>query len=103
MEARAATRSTWSAGQHMGAHVALLGVGCMRRVGACACAMTRERRTKKKKKKKKKHGPAYSMAPLSVGFHVFRCMFHVFRLGVASRMLQSEFFICFRRMVQVFF
>jgi hypothetical protein len=45
MEARAATRSAWGVGQHMGAHAALLGVGCMRRVGAYACAMTRERRT----------------------------------------------------------
>jgi hypothetical protein len=68
----------------MGAHAASLGVGCMWRVGACACSMTRERRTEREKK----HGPAYSMAPLGVGFHVFRCMFHVFYLDVASCMLQ---------------
>jgi hypothetical protein len=70
-------RSTWDAGQRMGAHAASLDVGCMRRVGACACVVTKERRTDTEER-----GPAYSMALSSVCFMCldlcFIWMLHVF-------------------------
>jgi hypothetical protein len=51
-------RSAWGAGQRMGACATSLDVGCMWRMGACACVVTRERRTDTEKER----GPTYSMA-----------------------------------------
>jgi hypothetical protein len=113
--------ATTCLGKRMRAHAASLDVGCMRRVETCAYAVTGE----KDRQRERSAGPTYSMAlssicftRLDVYFILFIWMLHVFHLNIVCVLsgcciclwlcmydanVYLKCFICFRRMLQVFY